>query len=54
MAVRFEGHKVGDVADLNYDVNTGLQYALFAPANAANNAENYYRFLGEFLWEKSG
>jgi hypothetical protein len=42
-------HKVGGVADLNYDVDTCLQYALTVPANAANNAENYNRFLGEFL-----
>jgi hypothetical protein len=42
-------HKVGGVADLNYDPTVCQQFAISAPQNAANNAENYNRFLGEFL-----
>jgi predicted aminopeptidase len=42
-------HKVGGVDDLNYNEAVCQQYARTAPQNAANNAENYNLFLGEFL-----
>jgi hypothetical protein len=42
-------HKVGGVADLNYNKDTCAGYAQTAPENAANNAENYNLFMSEYL-----
>ena len=42
-------HKVGGTKDITYNVQKCLQNALKAPDQAALNAENYNRFLGEYL-----
>lgn len=42
-------HKVGGTKDITYDVTTCKQNALHTPQKAALNAENYNRFLGEYL-----
>lgn len=42
-------HKVGSTTDLCYDPNQCLQLAIQRPADAARNAENYNRFLGEYF-----
>ena len=42
-------HKVGGTKDITYDVDKCLNNALKTPATAAINAENYNRFLGEYL-----
>jgi len=41
--------KVGGTKDITYDVTTCKQNALHTPQKAALNAENYNRFLGEYL-----
>ena len=41
-------HKVGGVTDICYPVDKCLALAAGNPADAANNAENYNRFAGEF------
>ena len=42
-------HKVGGTKDITYDVNQCKWNALHAPQQAALNAENYNRFLGEYI-----
>ncbi len=42
-------HKVGGTKDITYDVNTCKRNALLTPQQAALNAENYNRFLGEYI-----
>ena len=42
-------HKVGGTKDITYDVNTCKRNALHFPQQAALNAENYNRFLGEYI-----
>ncbi|QSI78987.1 MULTISPECIES: M35 family metallo-endopeptidase [Niveibacterium] len=42
-------HKVGGTTDLSYKVDVCLSYAANDPQKAALNAENYNRFLGEFI-----
>ncbi len=42
-------HKVGGTKDITYDVTQCLNNALNTPGLAALNAENYNRFLGEYL-----
>jgi hypothetical protein len=42
-------HKVGGTTDLGYNVNVCLEYAKSDPQKAALNAENYNRFLGEYI-----
>ncbi|MEO1618970.1 MAG: M35 family metallo-endopeptidase [Planctomycetota bacterium] len=42
-------HKVGGTDDLSYDVDVCLGYAKTNTQFAALNAENYNRFLGEFI-----
>lgn len=42
-------HKVGGTTDLSYNVDVCLGYASSDTQKAALNAENYNRFLGEFI-----
>ena len=42
-------HKVGGTHDVTYDVAICLENARKQPHNAVLNAENYNRFLGEFI-----
>lgn len=42
-------HKVGGTKDITYDVNQCKRNALHSPQQAALNAENYNRFLGEYI-----
>lgn len=42
-------HKVGGTTDLSYRVDVCLDYAANDTQKAALNAENYNRFLGEFM-----
>lgn len=43
-------HKIGGVRDLTYNKDTCLANALNDPRSAADNAENYNRFFGEFTF----
>lgn len=43
-------HKIGGVQDLTYDIDTCLSNAKSNPQAAADNAENYNRFFGEFTF----
>lgn len=42
-------HKVGGTQDITYHVDTCLENARSNPQQAALNAENYNRFLGEYI-----
>lgn len=42
-------HKVGGTHDITYNVDACLENARTNPQQAALNAENYNRFLGEFI-----
>lgn len=42
-------HKVGGTRDITYNVDTCLENARKNPQQAVLNAENYNRFLGEFI-----
>jgi hypothetical protein len=43
-------HKVGGVRDVTYKIDTCLSNAKNDPRSAADNAENYNRFFGEFTF----